>query len=183
VQNDVADDPSLPPGPAPRLTRLARLLALDDRLLRRLVRHRRVRSTFFFRIVCRLFDPDMVVMAILIAVFQPVLHNPAQRFGWALGLSTFVAFIVKYLVRRARPSVDVQAQVPPDRFSFPSGHTAGAFALAMSTSAVSPWLLTPMLVVASTVGYARMYLGVHYPLDVAAGAVVGMLTGSIVALW
>jgi undecaprenyl-diphosphatase len=50
-------------------------------------------------------------------------------------------------------------------------------------SGVSPTLLPPLLLVAIVVGYGRLYLGVHYPLDVGAGAAVGMLTGSCIALW
>jgi undecaprenyl-diphosphatase len=86
-------------------------------------------------------------------------------------------------VKRRRPALDIQVSVPPDRFSFPSGHTAAAFAVAVAMSGVHPLLLPPLLLVAIVVGYGRMYLGVHYPLDVGAGAAVGLLTGSCVALW
>jgi undecaprenyl-diphosphatase len=165
------------------LTRLARLVAFDDRLLRRLVRTRRARATFFLRVLCRLFDPDMVVLAIAIALFSPPLVNLANHAGLALIVTSVVVVIVKRSVRRSRPALDIQASVPPDRFSFPSGHTAAAFSLAIALSAVSPWLLPVMLVVAITVAYGRMYLGVHYPLDVGAGAAIGLVTGSLVALW
>jgi undecaprenyl-diphosphatase len=86
-------------------------------------------------------------------------------------------------VRRKRPALDIQASVPPDRFSFPSGHTAAAFAVAVAMTGTMPLLVPPLLVLAIIVGYGRMYLGVHYPLDVGAGAAVGLLTGSLVALW
>jgi undecaprenyl-diphosphatase len=148
------------------LTRLARLVALDDRLLRRLVRSRRSGATFFLRVLCRLYDPDMVVLAAL-----------------ALIVTSAVVVVVKRAVRRRRPALDIQVSVPPDRFSFPSGHTAAAFAVAVAMAAVHPWLLPPLLLLAIVVGYGRMYLGVHYPLDVGAGAAVGLLTGSLVALW
>ena len=165
------------------LTRLARLLALDDRLLRRLVKTRRARATFFLRALCRLFDPDMVVLAVAIALFSPPLVNLANRAALALIVTSLVVVVVKRSVRRARPALDIQMSVPPDRFSFPSGHTAAAFSLAIALSAVSPWLVPLMLAVAILVGYGRLYLGVHYPLDVGAGAAVGLITGSLVALW
>jgi undecaprenyl-diphosphatase len=165
------------------LTRLARLVALDDRLLRRLVRSRRSGATFFLRVLCRLYDPDMVVLAVAIALFSPALVDIADRAALALIVTSAVVVVVKRAVRRRRPALDIQVSVPPDRFSFPSGHTAAAFAVAVAMAAVHPWLLPPLLLLAIVVGYGRMYLGVHYPLDVGAGAAVGLLTGSLVALW
>jgi undecaprenyl-diphosphatase len=165
------------------LSRLARLVALDDRLLRRLVRSRRGGATFFLRVLCRLYDPDMVVLAVAIALFSPALVDIADRAALALIVTSAVVVVVKRAVKRRRPALDIQASVPPDRFSFPSGHSAAAFAVAVAMSGVHPLLLPPLLLVAIVVGYGRMYLGVHYPLDVGAGAAVGLLTGSCVALW
>jgi undecaprenyl-diphosphatase len=165
------------------LGRLARLLAFDDRLLRRLVKTRRARATFILRALCRLFDPDMVVLAVAIALFSPALVDVANRAGLALIVTSLVVVVVKRSVRRARPALDIQASVPPDRFSFPSGHTAAAFSMAIALSAVSPWFVPGMLLLAIVVGYGRLYLGVHYPLDVGAGAALGLVTGSLVALW
>jgi undecaprenyl-diphosphatase len=165
------------------LGRLARLVALDDRLLRRLVRSRRSRATFLLRVLCRLYDPDMVVLAVAIALFSPALVEIADRAALALLVTSAIVVVVKRAVRRRRPSLEIQMSVPPDRFSFPSGHTAAAFSVAIATSGVSPTLLPPLLLVAIVVGYGRLYLGVHYPLDVGAGAAVGMLTGSCIALW
>jgi undecaprenyl-diphosphatase len=158
-------------------------VALDDRLLRRLVRSRRSGATFFLRVLCRLYDPDMVVLAVAIALFSPALVDIADRAALALIVTSAVVVVVKRAVRRRRPALDIQVSVPPDRFSFPSGHTAAAFAVAVAMAAVHPWLLPPLLLLAIVVGYGRMYLGVHYPLDVGAGAAVGLLTGSLVALW
>lgn len=165
------------------LTRLARLVALDDRLLRRLVRSRRSGATFGLRVLCRLYDPDMVVLAVAIALFSPALVDIADRAALALILTSFIVVIVKRAVRRARPALDIQVSIPPDRFSFPSGHTAAAFAVAVAMSGAMPLLVPPLLVMAIVVGYGRMYLGVHYPLDVGAGAAIGLVTGSCVALW
>jgi undecaprenyl-diphosphatase len=169
-----------PPEP---LSRLARLVALDDRLLRRLVRSRRRGATFGMKVLCRLYDPDMVVLGIAIALFSPSLVDIANRAGLALIVTSVLVVVVKRAVRRKRPALDIQASVPPDRFSFPSGHTAAAFAVAVAMTGTMPLLVPPLLVLAIIVGYGRMYLGVHYPLDVGAGAAVGLLTGSLVALW
>jgi undecaprenyl-diphosphatase len=165
-----------------KLSRLARLVAFDDRLLRRLVQNRRARATFILRTLCRLYDPDMVIMGIAIALFAPSLERVANYAGLALITTSLLVVVVKRTVRRTRPALDVQASVPPDRFSFPSGHTAAAFALAIAMFGAAPWLAPGLLLLAICVGYGRMYLGVHYPLDVAAGAAVGLITGSIVAI-
>jgi len=85
-------------------------------------------------------------------------------------------------VRRARPWFDINAAIPPDRFSFPSGHTAAAFAIALSLLGAAPALVIPALILAFAVGFARIYLGVHYPIDVVFGALLGCFTGLIAGL-
>ena len=86
-------------------------------------------------------------------------------------------------MKRDRPYeriVDVHFRVrPPDRFSFPSGHTASAFLMMMLLSNTFPGLQIPALCWGTSVGVARVYLGVHYPTDVLAGAFLGILTGEI----
>jgi undecaprenyl-diphosphatase len=165
-----------------KLSRLARLVAFDDRLLRRLVRNRRARATFALRTLCRLYDPDMVIMAVAVALFQPSLVKVANVAALTLIATSLLVVIVKRIVRRTRPALDIQASTPPDRFSFPSGHTAAAFALAIAMFGAVPALVPGLLLLAICVAYGRMYLGVHYPLDVAAGAAIGLLTGSLLAL-
>jgi undecaprenyl-diphosphatase len=165
-----------------KLSRLARLVAFDDRLLRRLVANRRSRITFLLRTLCRLYDPDMVIMGVAVAVFVPSLVDIANYAALALLSTSLLVVVVKRMVRRTRPALDVQSVVPPDRFSFPSGHTAAAFAVAIAMFGAVPWLAPGLLLLAICVAYGRMYLGVHYPLDVAAGAALGLLTGSVIAL-
>ncbi|MGW0812904.1 phosphatase PAP2 family protein [Streptomyces viridiviolaceus] len=93
----------------------------------------------------------------------------------------------KRLVRRSRPDreaarVTVDRHVPmPTSASFPSGHTASAVAFATAVGVVLPAAAVPLGVLAGAVGYSRVHTGVHYPGDVAAGAVVG-IAGAAVAL-
>jgi undecaprenyl-diphosphatase len=66
----------------------------------------------------------------------------------------------------------------PDVFSFPSGHTAAAFAVAIALAGYG-WLGPFHLSLAFAIAMSRVYLGAHYPLDVAAGAVVGLFAGML----
>lgn len=100
-----------------------------------------------------------------------------------VGTSVAGAFVVtygmKYLIDRDRPydryPDRVHAYSHEDSPSFPSGHTATAFALATSLSIKYPkwYIIAPSALWACSVGVSRMNEGVHYPSDVLAGAAVG----------
>jgi undecaprenyl-diphosphatase len=102
-----------------------------------------------------------------------------------------VNLIVKPIGRRRRPDRGAE-QVPLDRYvgmpgsrSFPSGHTASAAAFASAVGRVLPAAGVPLHTLAALVAYSRVHTGVHYPGDVFAGALTGVviadLTGEPVA--
>jgi undecaprenyl-diphosphatase len=72
--------------------------------------------------------------------------------------------------------------LPPDQFSFPSGHTITAFAMALSLSMFYPLLLIGLLFCAFSVALSRILLGMHFLSDVLAGAAIGSALGYAAAL-
>jgi membrane-associated phospholipid phosphatase len=99
----------------------------------------------------------------------------------SFAISQTITFATKAIVNKPRPheyDPTLIALKNAKNGSFPSGHTAEAFATATSLTLISHkwYVAVPAYTWASVVGYSRLYLGVHYPSDVFAGALVG--TGS-----
>lgn len=113
------------------------------------------------------------------------INHDKQLFKDAVYVGTSVAgtfvltYGMKYLFDRERPYERYPHRVHPfsteSSPSFPSGHTATAFALATSLSIKYPkwYVIAPTAVWACSVGVSRMNEGVHYPTDVLAGAAIG----------
>ncbi len=106
------------------------------------------------------------------------LINCAAQIVVASAINLGVTSALKYSVNRDRPFVtypDIVNKVDETSPSFPSGHTSSAFATATSLSLNFPkwYVIVPSYLWAGTIGYSRMYLGVHYPSDVLGGMIVG----------
>ena len=107
-----------------------------------------------------------------------ILKNQAVFIAETFVVSAFITTALKYSLKRERPFdtyPDIEKVTTAPGYSFPSGHTSTAFATATSLSMEYPkwYVIAPSFVWASAVGYSRMHLGVHYPSDVVAGAIVG----------
>jgi undecaprenyl-diphosphatase len=104
--------------------------------------------------------------------------------GALAATATVVNVLLKPLGRRPRPDraavpVGRHVRMPASR-SFPSGHTAAAFAFASGAARELPAASVPLHVLAALVGYSRVHTGVHYPGDVLAGSVLGAIVADVV---
>ena len=170
-------------------TQRSRSLAWDQACLRRLHRGaERPRVLRVFAALSRAGDaPTWVAATFGLLLFG----GPALRdIGWAaLGLGTLnllLYWTLKKATRRERPCracEGIRAAVPAaDPFSFPSGHTMHATAFAVLFGAAWPLLAPALGVFALLVALSRVVVGVHYPSDVIAGALIGAATAAGVAL-
>jgi undecaprenyl-diphosphatase len=115
------------------------------------------------------------------------LQIKAVETGASILLAEGLTISLKAVTKRERPYLAYPdlftGKSPSNDYSFPSGHTSVAFATATSLSLAYPkwYVIVPSFAYAGTVGYSRMYLGIHYPSDVLAGALVG--AGSSLLTW
>jgi undecaprenyl-diphosphatase len=116
------------------------------------------------------------------------LVDPDRRESWlicaALGpLAIGLNYGIKLAVRRPRPVLEGLPPLggAPSSLSFPSAHAFSSFAVATAMVRVDP-ATAGALVVAAALALGRPYLGMHYPSDVLAGALLGVALGLIVPL-
>lgn len=103
----------------------------------------------------------------------------------AVVAADLLAIVLKGLVDRPRPYRAFPEQDPlltsTLEGAMPSGHAATSFAGAVVLSRAAPRLLPVLLVLAAAMAWSRVYVGVHYPSDVLAGALLGAGVGGLVA--
>lgn len=131
-----------------------------------------------------------------LALVPLIWHSRTRRFAAmlavAVGIQAALVWILKRAFGRVRPWIALALPQPigaPHDFSFPSGHAAGCFCVAAFVLIALPatWpgfprrrqiLTTLAAVIALLVAFSRVYLGAHFPTDVAAGALLGALVGA-----
>ncbi|RPF40638.1 membrane-associated phospholipid phosphatase [Streptomyces sp. Ag109_G2-6] len=123
------------------------------------------------------------IAAALTALGAPRTRRAALRAAASLALaSATVNSVGKWSVRRPRPLMEGvplvrRPAVAPWTTSFPSGHSASAFAFTAGLALESPVWGAAVAPLAASVAFSRVYTGVHYPSDVAAGALLGVAAG------
>jgi membrane-associated phospholipid phosphatase len=109
----------------------------------------------------------------------------AQRRGrWVratvcVGVAYVISTSIKLAIGRSRPLIEdlPHLMATPTGLSFPSSHSTSSFAAAQAFGRLLP--RGPLLGAAAAMAFSRLYLGVHYPSDVAAGAALGTAVGSL----
>jgi len=168
---------------AVRQGRFARILSLDEALLLAFRRLHRPWRTALARTLTTMGDAKSwtFVGVACLASFTREGWHLGLRLGVATGFATLLSQVLKRGLTRARPDASIVGfealASNPDRFSFPSGHTAAAFSVAIAWANEPNGLGPAALLLATGIGLSRVYLGAHYPLDVAAGAVLGVVSG------
>ncbi len=155
----------------------------DIDLLRSINHHRNPQLDNTFRFVSDVAGTVAVATPVILFGTSYLLHDTVMRcqsvyIGASLATAAVVTTILKYSVDRTRPFQkypDIIKLADAGSPSFPSGHTSDAFALATSLSLAYPkwYVIVPAYAWSSTVAFSRLDLGVHYPSDVLAGAIIG----------
>ncbi|WP_286896284.1 MULTISPECIES: phosphatase PAP2 family protein [Sphingobacterium] len=163
---------------------------LDIRILESIAETRTAPQTQTFKVLSDINNYVQIAVPVGLLVAGAVNDDKAMRQNALyVASSTAVTALVnvglKHIFKRSRPFKKYPNFISvrtAGGYSFPSGHTSSAFATASALSrAYSKWyVVAPSLLWASSVGYSRIYLGVHFPSDVLAGAVLG--TGAAFAL-
>ena len=144
-----------------------------------------LRTPLFDHIV--LFITSLANYVWYILIMGLLINKPTRKLGVVLVVAMILQYLInggilKHLFARVRPcNVDTTVELlvkRPKGFSFPSGHSAAAFcAVGVLYGAKIKKLFWPVLVLAYLIAFSRLYLYVHFPTDVLAGALCGFLIG------
>lgn len=166
---------------------VTRVFEADESALRAVREREHPKVVQVMRWFTRLGDtPAWVVHCIGLLLVLPAPARSAVGAMATAGLTaTVVVAVLKRLIRRPRPSRAAaglgSVLADPDAFSFPSGHSAVAFAVAFAAYQELPPLGAAELILASGIACSRVYLGAHYPLDVLVGIAIGISSAFFVA--
>jgi undecaprenyl-diphosphatase len=161
------------------------LSTLDASGFRWVLAHRSALLNPFLSAVSYFGGFAWVGLALVLGLLRPKAWPGVYQVVLAIGLASLITDgVVKPLVGRHRPYTDRSDVVllagRPTDASFPSSHAANSFAGAYVLARVFPEFRAAFWTLAILVAFSRVYVGVHYPLDVAAGAVLGLLVSAFV---
>lgn len=156
---------------------------LDIKILRAINSPEELPSDNFFRFISNSEPYVMFTVPLGITTAGFIRHDETMVRNGCTGLAALavtggITVALKYAIDRERPFItypDIKQKSKAGSPSFPSGHSSSAFATATSVSLAYPkwYIIAPSYAWAGTVAYSRMHLGIHYPSDVLAGALIG----------
>ena len=147
---------------------LQRLQSLDIQLFERLFRHSSHRTVILLAKSFSLSGGGILHFAVPLLLFSLGIPD-SGRF--------FITLVVAVGIERGLYLVTA-----PDKFSFPSGHTSASFLLATVVSVSYGGIFAGMFIWAAAVALSRVLLGVHFPGDTLAGALMGVVVGGLTTL-
>lgn len=145
----------------------------------------------FFNVVMPIitYTGENGLIWLCLAVFLYVSGPQRRRTSFLMLLALLFSFvlgeeILKHIIQRPRPFLSLEGVnllvTSPGSFSFPSGHTASAFASSLVIARKIPRLAWPLILLAVLMAFSRVYVGVHYPLDILGGALLGAICARLV---
>lgn len=168
-----------------RVARLARLLGYDERLLLHFQRYHAPWLTHLARFLTAVGDARTwtAIGLALLATARPAGIHAGLRLATGCTLGALLAQVLKRTLNRSRPSTAIEGfealTENPDAFSFPSGHTAAAFGVAVALAGEPAYAGPIAGSLAAGIALSRVYLGAHYPLDVLVGLALGCGAGLV----
>jgi len=168
---------------------LIRLTHHDERALRALLLRRHRWADAVLELITHLGGAPLTMVIAAALLFLSPFPRAGLLGAVALAVSFGLVQLVKRFVNRPRPQMPPGLETlvrTPDRFSFPSGHSAASLSVglpaAMAVGGLGGWAILGLTL---SVGFSRAYLGVHYPGDVLAGwllALIGIWTGALLGV-
>lgn len=154
-------------------------MALETEILQAFYQLRHpIMNEFFMSLT--VLGSSVFALVLLTGLYLSDEKELSRKAFWAYGLNTAITWSLKRFFNRPRPDIGQPLVENVFNFSFPSGHTSTAFMLATVLAWRKPEARIYFFSLAALVGLSRLYLGVHYPSDVLAGAIIGILSATAV---